>query len=348
MSDTGREMSRHALGNPTVRIGSVLAVPALLRSLGADPAEVLAEAGIDPSLFDDPDNFISHEARGRLLSRCVSRTRCPHFGLLVGQRADLRSLGLVGLLVRHSPDVETALRNLIRYAHLFVRGAAPALTIHDEAAILSYEIYQPDVEGTDQLGDGSIALMTNAMRTLCGPDWQPSAVWLAHRKPEDVRPFRRFFRAPLHFEADQNALVFSRKWLTHRPPSAEMELRRLLQSQVDALEAERGDEFAEQVRRVLRAALLTGHGNADQVAALFSMHSRTLNRRLRASGTCFREIVDECRFAISRQMLHDTALDVTEIAAALDYADASAFTRAFRRWSGTTPAAWRATRGQSA
>lgn len=135
MGYTGRKMSRHGLGKATERVGSVLTIPALLRSLGADPAEVLAEAGIDPSLFDDPDNFISREARGRLLSRCVARTCCPHFGLLVGQRADLRSLGLVGLLVRHSPDVEAELRSLIHYAHIFVRGATPALRIHDDAAI---------------------------------------------------------------------------------------------------------------------------------------------------------------------------------------------------------------------
>jgi len=47
-----------------VRIGTILTIPALLRSLGADPAEVFAEARIDPALLDDPDNLISYEARG--------------------------------------------------------------------------------------------------------------------------------------------------------------------------------------------------------------------------------------------------------------------------------------------
>jgi AraC-like DNA-binding protein len=81
------------------------------------------------------------------------------------------------------------------------------------------------------------------------------------------------------------------------------------------------------------------------VAALFSMHSRTLNRRLNAFGTSFRDLVDEVRFEIARQMLEDSSMDVTQIADMLDYADASAFTRAFRRWSGATPARWRAERG---
>jgi AraC-like DNA-binding protein len=71
------------------------------------------------------------------------------------------------------------------------------------------------------------------------------------------------------------------------------------------------------------------------------MHGRTLSRRLRAYGTSFRELADEVRFEIARQMLENTELEVAEIAITLDYADASAFTRAFRRWSDTTPARWR-------
>jgi AraC-like DNA-binding protein len=74
------------------------------------------------------------------------------------------------------------------------------------------------------------------------------------------------------------------------------------------------------------------------------MHPRTLSRRLQSLGTSFQQLVDEGRFGIARQMLEHTSLDVSEIAASLDYSDASAFTRSFRRWSGTTPALWRARR----
>ena len=339
-----RKITRHPLGEATVRVGGSLAIPAVLRSLGADPAEVLREAGIDPSLFDDPDNRISFAARGHLLSHCVATSGCKHFGLLVGQQGGLHRLGLAGLLAKHSADVGTALRAFVGSMHLHVRGAVTGLVIDDDAAMLTYDIYRPNVEAADQAGDGAVATMLNIMRSLCGPDWQPMEARFAHRRPENVRPFRQFFRVPLHFDAEHNALVFSSKWLSLRLPSADADLRRLLQKQIDALGARHGDEFPEQVRSVLRAGLLTGHCGADKVAALFSIHSRTLNRRLGAFGTSFRALVDEGRFGIARQMLQDTALDVSQIAASLDYADASAFTRAFRRWSGTTPAAWRASR----
>ena len=143
---------------------------------------------------------------------------------------------------------------------------------------------------------------------------------VAHRRPADDGPYRRIFRAPLRFDAEQYALAFPADWLGRPLPGVDPELRRLLQQQIEALEARHGDDFPEQVRSVLRSALLTGHAKADQVAALFSMHSRTLHRRLGAFGTSFQALVDETRFEIARQMLEDSALEVRQIAAALGYA----------------------------
>jgi len=348
LRSAGQRTVRRGTAEATVRIGGILALPAVLRSLGANPAKVLAEAGFDLKLFDDPDNSVSYAARGHLLAHCVARTGCEHLGLLIGQQGGLYSLGLVGLLVKYSPDVGTALSSLVRYLDLHVRGAATTLAADDDVAMLSYEIHQPRVEATDQLGDGAVALMFNIMRALCGPEWKPVEVRFAHRKPKDVGAFRRFFWAPLHFDAEQNALVFSADWLGRRLPATDPELRHLLQKQIDALAVRHSDDFVDKVRSVLRTALVTGYGKAGQVAALFSMHSRTLNRRLNALGTGFQELVDESRFEIARQMLVDSAMEVSQIAALLDYANASAFTRAFRRWSGTTPAQWRAKRRHAA
>jgi AraC-like DNA-binding protein len=312
--------------------------------LGADPAKVLSEAGFNLELFSDPANQISYNARGHLFAHCVARTGCQHLGLLVGQQAGLHSLGLVGMLVKYSPDVGTALRNLVRYFHLHVHGAVPTLTVDGGWAILGYHAYQPHAEASDQVGDGAVAAMLNIVRGLCGPDFKPAEAWFAHRKPKDVEPFRQFFHVHLRFDAEQNALVFSAAWLNRPLPDADPDLRRLLQKQVDALEVRHGDDFPGQVRSILRTAIPAGHAKADQLAALFSMHSRTLNRRLDAFGTSYHELLDESRFEIARQLLGDSAMDVSEIAALLDYADARSFIRAFRRWSDTTPARWRTTR----
>ena len=119
-------------------------------------------------------------------------------------------------------------------------------------------------------------------------------------------------------------------------------MRRLLQQQIDALVVRFGDDFPEQVRSILRAAVFTGSAKADKVAALFSMPLRTFHRRLDNFGTGFQELLDETAYAIARQMLTDSGNGIGEIAALLDYADSRSFIRAFRRWSVTTPARWRA------
>jgi AraC-like DNA-binding protein len=248
----------------------------------------------------------------------------------------------VGLLVKYSPDVGTALRNLVRYTHLHVHGAATALAVDGGVASFSYDIYEPYAEAHDHVGDGAMAGIFNMVRELCGPEWKPVEVRFAHGAPADAGPFRRFFRVPLRFDAEQYALRFSAYWLNRRLPDIDPELRRLLQSRIDTLEARHGDDLPDQVRRVLRTALVTGHATADQVAMLFSMHSRSLNRRLNAFGTGFRKLLGESRFEIARQMPEDSAMEVGQIAELLDYAAPGVFTRAFRRWSGTTPAQWRA------
>jgi AraC-like DNA-binding protein len=336
-----RSPARRSVGDTMLRIGATIGLPAVLQGLGADPAQLLAEVGLERSLFDNPDNLLSFSARGRLLEHCVARTGCEHLGLLVGQRASLQSLGLAGSLVKYSPDVGTALRSLVRFFHHHTRGAKATLTVDGQLAYFGYQIVQPGTKGTDQVGDGALAAMLNIMQSLCGPGWKPTQVTLAHRKPDNVEPFREFFRAPLLFDAEQNALVFLAEWLTYRLPVDDPELRRQLTEQIKTLEARHRDSFPEQVRSVLRTALLTDRADADHIASLFSIHRRTLNRRLNEDGISFKDLVEEQRYEIARQSLLDTDLQVGDIAALLGYADASAFTRAFRRWSGAAPAQWR-------
>ena len=144
-----------------------MGVPAAIQGLGFDPQAVLADSGFDIGLFDNPDNLISFSARGRLMAHCAEKTNSLHFGLLVGQHSDLRSLGLPGLLAKHSPDVRTALNNLVRYFHLHTRGSM--LTLHENSGIatLSYHIRQFRSQANAEVGAGAVAVMFNILRELC-------------------------------------------------------------------------------------------------------------------------------------------------------------------------------------
>lgn len=326
----------------SVRIGGPAAIPHLLRELGADPNEVLASVGLDLSLFDDPDNPIPFPMLGRLLGACVARTGCRHFGLLVGQHGGPASLGLIGLLMRQSVDVGTALRRVILYLHLHDSGAVATLASQNGVARLAYAICEPGIESSDQITDGSMAIICNIMRFLCGPTWALTEVLFAHRRPADVRPYRRFFGAPVRFDREQTALVFPAALLDQRVPGADPYLQQLLLEEVRRLDGQSDVVFSAQVRRMLRASLITGKCSADQVAGSFAMHRQTLNRRLSAEGTTFEMLLAETRYDAARQLLDNADVPIPQIAGFLGYADATAFSRAFRRWSGTPPAKWRA------
>jgi len=327
-----------------VRLGPLLGIPDVLRDLGADPAEVLGSAGIDAELLADPENLIEFAAVGRFLRLCVERTRCPHFGLLAGQKSGLPALGLIGFLAQHSPSVGAALRALVRHFPLHDRGAQVTLTVEGNLATVGYLIQEPGVEATDQIYDGCMAITLNVLRALCGAGWRPAEVLLPHRRPSDPGPFLRLFQAPVRFDAEQAALVFPATWLERPVPAADPGLHRVLEEQVQALEAQSPGDLINHVQNLLRAALPAGQHSLERVAELMSMHRRTLSRRLQSRGTTFQTLVEEVRFGVARQFLQDTDLPLSQVAATLGYSDVTAFTRAFRRWSGTSPGQWRRTR----
>ena len=122
----------------TLRVGGASEILTVLKSLGVDPEEVLAEAGIDPAVFADPGNLITYAARDQLFKHAVARTGCQHFGLLVGRRMSLHSMGLVGLLAKTSPDAGTALRSLVNFLHLHSQGAVAALRVEHDLAMMTY------------------------------------------------------------------------------------------------------------------------------------------------------------------------------------------------------------------
>jgi len=98
---------------------------------------------------------------------------------------------------------------------------------------------------------------------------------------------------------------------------------------------------------VLETELLKGPCTSIEIARRFSMHHRTLSRHLAREGITFQQVVDEIRFTIARDLLAKTDIALDRISVMLRYSEPSAFTRAFRRWSGQSPAAWRSEHGSA-
>ena len=332
-------------GPGDVRIGPVLAIPAVLTELGFNPQRAFGQAGFDGRLFEDPDNRVSLNALGNLLETCIELTGCAHFGLLVGERFDLKSFGPLGYLMRNSATVGDALRSLLLHLHLHDAGGAPLLLAPDSSCfILGYTIYRHGTQGVNPILDTVVAIAWRILAELCGPTWKPLRVQFSHSQPDNVTAWSRMFGSNASFEAEVSGIAFAASWLDRPIEGAEARLHDVLAKAIRDAEADGPMSFADQVERVLPQMVLSGIASAAAVARLFGIHERTLRRRLEAEGKGLQQIINQTRFELAQQFLANTTLSVTKIAAALRYDDPNVFSRAFRNWAELSPTQWRARR----
>jgi AraC-like DNA-binding protein len=321
------------------RLGIFTEVPRLLKDLGADPVEVAVGAGIDPGVFRSPETSISYLAAGKLMQTSVERTRCSHFGLLLGERANLRHLGLVGELIRAAPNLGRAIADLVDNHHFHVSGATTYLLVQRDWAFWGYASYLPGVPAIDQICDTAMSVGLTILRELSSVALED--VLFSHGVPADFAPYRRIFGMLPRFNAEQSALVLPARLLTQPLPTADPGSRRGLEKAIASHFSPIDSSVTSQVVRALRPRVVLGEANLDTIARVMSLTPRTLNRRLRAEGTTFRKLLNEVRVEVARQLLEGTRMSITEISFALGYADASSFDHAFQRMSGVTPTAWR-------
>ncbi len=333
-----------ALGDAVeIRMGPLLPVPALLRELGVDPSPLLASAGLDTALFGDADNRASYAQLSQLLELSARSTGCPHFGLLVGQRFDGRTLGVLHELVLNCTSVGEALECLVLYLSWHDAGAVPVLLRLGRTRVcMGYSINQSFTPGATQIYGLAMAVVYLLLRALCGSEWRASEVSLAHAAPQDAAPYTRLFDAPLRFDADLSAVSFPARWLAHRIDGADPVRHAALDAQLRAAVQAQNAPLSDKVQRALHRMIFAGTDSAAHLAHFFGLHERALRRRLADEGTSLQQIGRQTRFDLAAQLLRDTRLPAAQIAAALHYSDAAAFTRAFKRWAGATPIAWRA------
>ncbi len=316
-------------------------LPEILNVFSVDVADVLDAAGLPADTLDDPDNRIAYTAIGRLLSASVRLTNCDHIGLLIGQRAHLAAMGLVGQIALSAGTAGEALRNLANSFAVHNTAATVSLIRSGDFTRLVFAITEPGMGDTGQIQLGAMALACNILRDLCGPGWLPTAITVASSAPSNLRPCQTFFRAPLRFDSAESALIFESRWLEQPLPP----LDPLEQQQVEAaLQAHRAAilaDFTRTVRRVVRKQLTLGECSMESVAATLGVHRRTLARQLQRHGTRYNQILDSVQRDVACQLLRDTAMPVQRIAESLHYSSAANFSTAFRRWTGVTPGTYR-------
>ena len=335
-------MSAEAFG--TLRVALVAQIPALLDTLGCDSALVLRRAGIPPRLFADAENRIGYQIVGRLLDESVRATGLAHFGVLAGEHfAPAVALGDVIKLMQNSPTVEAALRALVLHHYLNDSGAVPTLLPRNGGRVaLAHSILWHDVPAIETFYDAAMAYGMQIMRLLCGGKWRPLQVTLAHSPPPDFAPYRRMFGPHMRFDASISAIEFAADRLKRPVVGADPARYALLLEELRRRLRRDKVSLADQVRRALRLMILAGTASASNVADLFSISDRVLRGRLAVERTSVRRLLQQTRLDMAIQLLRSTQLSVSEIGAAVGYADPPSFVRAFRsHFSGVTPGEWR-------
>lgn len=332
----------------TVRAGPLSGMAGALATFGLTLDPLLREVGLPPILFDDPGHLVDLGKAARLLALAAERTDCPHFGVLCGQSIRIDDLGIVGRMARNAGDVGSGLRGLVLNLHLNGHAFVPILSVTSGLAELALRLIA-DVEGnTDPAVDLGMAIACTAVRTLCGPAWAPTEILLAHRAPANREPYEKFFGAPVRFGREHNAIAFPATWLKQRVHGANAAKRRLFERELAVVAQRHHLPVDTMTRRALIACLARGDISVEAVAASVGLHPRTLNRRLARVGTSVFALLKEERYRIARDLLANTPLPVSEVAATLLYSSIGNFTRAFQAWSQESPSDWRMTHSRPA
>ncbi|MCB1496907.1 MAG: AraC family transcriptional regulator [Bauldia sp.] len=328
-------------GTPAIqRAASLVPLPALLTELGVDPDAVLAGTGVAADALK-PDVFIPYAAYLAILDNAVRITGREDFGLLLGRRQTLAALGPLGRVMRHAATLGEAMAEFAAFQIGNSTGGTVYLIRAERDVVLGYGIYDPAIRASPYVHDVVLAVGCCLLAELTRGAVEPEELLSSRAAPKDLKPYRILGRCPIRFGQTQTGLVLGAANLGLAPPEADDALHGAALADLAPDLAAARKKMRGLVAHVLRHLLLVDRAKMGDVASYLGIHPRSLRRRLREEGTTFEAIRDEVRYTAARELLRLGALSITDIAVALDYASASSFVHAFRRWSGTTPTEWR-------
>jgi AraC-like DNA-binding protein len=276
-----------------------------------------------------------------LLNAAVQITGDPYLGLKAGRTVSPGDAGVADYAVSSAPTVEAAIEVAARYMRLVNDALELRLALEGSRAVLRLEsrVVMPSA-AEDFL---SSSLYTSHMRSLLqgAPDLE---CWFVHAAPGSPVEYQSTFgRAILRFGAPCTGYSFDSRHLAASIASGDPKLHRIVRQHGDALLAELPvlGSLTDRVRRHLVAELPGGNPTASHVAIRLHMSARTLGRGLEREGTTFTEVLDDLRKRSGVHHVGRGELSLSEIAFLLGFSHVVAFHRAFKRWTGATPLAYR-------
>ena len=324
------------------RTASLTGYPELCRSLGLDPAQLMASVGLDAADLDVPDRWVPAGPMARLLELSARESGCNDFAVRLSERRGLGSLGPLSVVLREEPDLRGVLDLLSRYAHAYTGVLDLQVTEEDGRATVSVRLEFGEAVPTRQVQDLVAGNLVGIIRILIRPTWAPTTAHFAHDPPATLDAFRRVFGANLHFGAECTRLVLDALDLDAPVVTADASVRPytrqlLLSLLLPPEEATQSGETA----RVVELLLPLGRCSLEEVARHLGVRPRLLQQQLAAEGESFSSVVHSTRARLAEHYLAIDRFSLTEVSLLLGFAAPSAFSRWFRQQFGVSPTAWR-------
>jgi AraC-like DNA-binding protein len=330
------------------RVGPLLPLVPILAEAGVSVAEVLNRIGMNPEIFDDPDNRIPFDTAGKLLETSARMARLPDLGLRLGSAGKLANFGAVGEFVRTAATVGDGLRAFVEcFAFQDSGGVMMLLPKSPSQMAIAYSIHMANTPARNQIQDMAVALGCNILKELCGSTWAPSHLQFPHARATDARVLSAPIFSNAQFDTEVAAIVFAATWMARPLPDSDPVRHAKLGQALAFGSLADITSVAEKARRLLLPAIFSGNLSSKRVAWQLGVKERTLRKHLAEEGTSFMELANFARFEVAKQLLRDTSMAIKDIAMAMNYSDANAFSRAFHAWAKESPTNWRRRLAQS-
>lgn len=309
------------------------------------PAEVLAaRAGLDPALLDDPDARLPFDRYVALMGAAKNLTGDPAFALRLGAAEDFREFSVVGLICYAAATMGETLGELNRFGRLVAQIELPSDGPRFRVEPRDNGLWMTDTRADDdfpELTEETWARFIAETRRHFPDAAFARAVHVTHAAPAHAADYERLLGVPVTFGSDHNAIMIDPSWLDLPLHSSNRYVFGVLsahaQTLIDDLEA--ATDVRRRVERLLAPVLHKGDPGMDAIARDLGMSRQTLYRRLKEEGVRYDVLLDDLRRRMALHYLDGRKVSVSETAYLVGFSEPSAFSRAFKRWTGRSPKA---------
>jgi len=308
---------------------------------GLTRTQLLAHAGLGAKQLSDerwPIDDIT-----RLWRAAAELTQDPGFGLKAGSLVGPASFNVVSFIFQSSPTLREAIALVQKFQRLISDGGRFQIVEGDDKSWLIYHPQQGELAFSPHQIEAVLAAVVSFSRWVTDHRFVPARVQFSHSQLGPLAGYQTVFQTGVDFNQAFSGLQLDNALLDRALPQADTQLAAMHREYAAARLAALSDtpDFSAQVRHWLGANLASGVPERSAAAEQFALSDRVFARRLQSQGLSYSDVLDAVRKEAACTAVADTDSTFVDIAQRLGFSEASAFNRAFKRWTGSSPGEWR-------